>query len=139
MRRKQWHIVYAFLLITACYHASVDTGLVPNGQTIDRPWAMGFIAGLVPPNEIETAARCPDGVARVETQHSFLNMVVVFITGGILSPMDIRVSCAAKRTSMVPTRVLPRTAPLSIKQAVFAQAIATSKDTGREVYILFTR
>ncbi|MGI8510036.1 MAG: Bor/Iss family lipoprotein [Gemmatimonadaceae bacterium] len=42
---------------------------------IDKQWAHSFIDGLVPPDVISTASKCPHGVARVETQHSFLNEV----------------------------------------------------------------
>ncbi len=77
-----------------CYHATIDTGRQPSGQTIERPWAHSFIAGLVPPSVTETASRCPNGVARVETQLSFLNMLANAVTFGIYSPMTIKVSCA---------------------------------------------
>jgi len=89
----------AALGTAGCYHATVDTGLVPSGQVVERRWAHGFIVGLVSPSVVETASRCPHGVAKVETKLSFLNQVVSFITYGIYTPMSIRVECAAQRTS----------------------------------------
>ena len=44
---------------------------------------------------METASRCPNGVARVETQLSFVNQLVSFLTLGIFTPMSIKVTCAA--------------------------------------------
>jgi hypothetical protein len=64
------------------------------GQTIERPWAHSFIGGLVPPSVTETASQCPNGVARVSTQLSFLNMVAHLVTFSIYSPMTINVQCA---------------------------------------------
>jgi hypothetical protein len=79
----------------ACYHTIVDTGRQPSGQTIEIPWATSFVAGLVPIETVETASKCPNGVARVETYHSFLNMLATVVTWNIYSPMTIEVTCAA--------------------------------------------
>lgn len=43
----------AVLGMAGCHHATIDTGLAPSGQVIERPWAHGFIAGLVPPSVVE--------------------------------------------------------------------------------------
>ncbi len=82
-----------------CYHVIVETGKQPSSQTIEIPWATSFVAGLVPIETVETASKCPNGVARVETYHSFLNMVATVVTWNIYSPMTIEVTCAAGGTS----------------------------------------
>jgi hypothetical protein len=78
----------------ACYHATIETGLTPSTQVIEQSFASSWIYGLVPPKTVETAARCPDGVAKVETQLTFVNQLVAFLTFGIYTPMYIRVTCA---------------------------------------------
>jgi hypothetical protein len=83
-----------FGLLMACWHATVETGLAPSTVVIDKSWASSWIYGLVPPKTIETASRCPDGVAKVETELTFLNQVVHILTLGIYTPMRIRVTCA---------------------------------------------
>jgi len=83
--------------LSACYHATVMTGLSPSPQTMENRWASGWIYGLVPPSTLETMARCPNGVARVETQLSFANQLVNILTLGIYTPMEIVVTCAAAR------------------------------------------
>lgn len=93
--KRALSVLFLVLVSTACYHANVVTGLQPNGQTIERPWAHGFLWGLVPPSTIETMAECPNGVARVETKHSFLNQLAAGLTSGIYTPISITVSCAA--------------------------------------------
>ncbi|NIS35132.1 MAG: hypothetical protein GWN79_22110, partial [Actinobacteria bacterium] len=80
--------------LAGCYHATIDTGLRPSGETVSEEWAHGFVAGLVPPSTVETASRCPNGVAQVETQLSFLNQLASFLTFGIYTPMTIEVQCA---------------------------------------------
>lgn len=84
------------LMVTAgCYQTTVNTGLTPGSTMIEKPWAHSFVAGLVPIETIDAASECPNGVARVETQHTFLNMVATVVTGYIYSPMSITVTCAA--------------------------------------------
>jgi len=80
--------------LTGCYHAVVDTGLTPSGEVHERPWAHSFIGGLVPPDRTDGTDFCPGGVARVETQLSFLNGLVGGLTWGIYTPMTIRVACS---------------------------------------------
>jgi len=83
------------LSVAGCYHAVIETGRPQSGTRIEKKWAHGFLFGLVPPDAIETASQCPNGVARVETQHSFLNQVAYAVTGGLYSPMTIEAFCAA--------------------------------------------
>ena len=33
---------------TGCDHVTVDAGRTPNGATIDQPFALGFVYGVVP-------------------------------------------------------------------------------------------
>lgn len=82
------------VIVSGCYHAVVETGRPATGQVISRPWANSFIFGLVPPPLWEAGATCPNGVARVETQHSFLNSLVGGLTFGIYTPMTVMVTCA---------------------------------------------
>ena len=88
-------VLLAALSTTGCYHAIIETGRSPSGQSIERAWAHSFLYGLVPPSVTETASQCPNGVARVETLHSFLNSLAGGLTWGIYTPMTIRVQCAS--------------------------------------------
>ena len=80
-----------------CYHATIETGVTPSTQTVSKEWAAGWIYGLVPPNTVSTAGKCANGVARVETQLSFPNMLVGMLTLGIYTPMSIVATCATGR------------------------------------------
>jgi hypothetical protein len=87
-------LVSMALLLIGCYAATVETGLPPSNTVIKQPWSSCWIFGLVAPKTVETAAKCPNGVARVETQLSFVNQVVGIVTFGIYTPMQIVVTCA---------------------------------------------
>ena len=81
--------------VSGCYHATVTTGLEPSARVIEEPFAIGWIYGLVPPETVEAADECDNGVAMVETELSFVNQLVSAITFGIFTPMHIKVTCAA--------------------------------------------
>lgn len=83
------------LLVTGCYTARIETGQPASATVIEQSFASAWIYGLVPPSTVQTAERCPDGVAVVETQLSFVNQLVAMLTLGIYTPMSIRVVCAA--------------------------------------------
>jgi hypothetical protein len=126
---------------TGCYKATVNTGLAPSGQTVENAWAHSFIAGLVPPATVETASRCPNGVAQVTTQHSFLNMLVYAITWGLYSPMTIQVQCAAARNDnendAQAVVTIPASASLAQATDLFNAAAQQSKDSGESVMVRF--
>lgn len=83
------------LLLAGCYQTRVTTDRQPSDQVIEEKWATGFVNGLVTPGaKIDAAQRCDNGVAIVETEVGFLNQVVSGLTGGIYSPMTVRVTCA---------------------------------------------
>ena len=93
-------LVFAVAMtLSGCYAARIETGLTPSSQVIKKDWAACWIFGLVPPPTLQMTSNCPNGVAIVETQLSFLNMVVGNLTFGIFTPMTIRVTCAEKSTA----------------------------------------
>jgi hypothetical protein len=83
------------LSLSACYHVTVETGLPAGSEVINQPFASSFVFGLVPPATVQTMSRCRSGVARVETQQSFVNGLVSALTFGIYTPWTITVTCAA--------------------------------------------
>ncbi len=93
MRRLALVLVLAIGL-GGCYHVTVNTGITPGTQQIHQPWAKSFVYGLVPPETVEAMEQCGSaGVARVESQITFLNGLVSVLTLSIFTPMDILVTC----------------------------------------------
>lgn len=86
-------LILAALVCVGCYHATIETGVTPSTETVKKPFAAAWIGGLVPPSTVSTEAKCHNGVARVETQLSFVNMLVGWLTLGIYTPMSIEVTC----------------------------------------------
>ncbi len=95
--RKLRLLGISVLLMSGCYHATINTGVAAGPRQVHRLWALSFVDRLVPPPTVKAIAERGDaGVARVETQHSFLNMVVASVTFGIVTPMDILVTGGSK-------------------------------------------
>ena len=87
--------IAALLLLSAgCYHASIESGMKPGNDKIEKEWASGWAWGIVGPDPIEAQSKCASGVSKVETEHSFLNGLVQFVTLGIYTPMHLTVTCA---------------------------------------------
>jgi hypothetical protein len=122
---------------SGCYHAVVETGRPQTGAMVERKWAHSFLYGLVPPSPIETASTCPNGVAKVETQLSFLNQIANILTFGIYSPMTIQVWCAGPGSDDADAAVLsvPPGATGEDVGETLAAAVALSLESGRAVYV----
>jgi dihydroorotase-like cyclic amidohydrolase len=90
---------------------------------------------------VKAAKECEAGVAIVETRLSFLNMLVAQLTGGLYTPMHIKVTCAE------PSRIVSIEEDKDFKVAqnsseeqlekVFQQASDKAVDTQAPVLIKF--
>lgn len=107
-------VFFSLFLLAGCYHATIDTGLAPGFKTVEM-WKHSWIYGLVPPSVVEAQSECENGVARVETQQSFVNGLVGWLTGGIYTPMTVIVTCAADdMSSAAVDSALSRITPVGI-------------------------
>lgn len=130
----------SFVALAACYHATVETGATPSTVVIDKPFASSWIYGLVPPSMVSTAEKCPSGVAKVETQHSFVNQVVGILTLGIYTPIAIRVTCAAPSAASADPavqRVVASGSSSVAREDALARAITQAARTRKSVYLEF--
>ena len=93
----------ALLGAAGCYHAVVETGRQPAPTVVEKPWVNTFVFGLVPAPVIDVSAQCPGGIAKVETQQTFLNGLVGALTLGIYTPQSATITCAVPRTGALPT------------------------------------
>jgi hypothetical protein len=95
MKRKML-LALALLPMLGCYRVTIVTGAPEAPQVIDKPWQHGFVYGLVPPSEIDTSQQCPQGVAKVVTEHSFVNSLAGILTWSLYTPIHVKVTCAAR-------------------------------------------
>lgn len=93
-RVGQGLVAAAIVASTGCYHSVITTNLTPGTEVHHESFKPAFINGLVPAT-VDGSTYCPNKRwARVETQYSFLNLLVGAVTLGIFTPMDIKVTCA---------------------------------------------
>lgn len=135
-------LLLSFVVASAgCYHAKVTTGKTPSTVVIDETFASGWIYGLVPPETVQTASECPNGVAIVETELSFVNQLVAFLTLGIYTPMHIKVTCAAPTSASlaIPDSELAIGEPATEADVVeaFSNAADRAVASGGPVYVRF--
>ncbi len=127
------------VVLAGCYHATIETGLPPSAQTHEKSFASGWIYGLVPPSTVETASRCANGAARVETKLSFVNGLVSILTLGIYTPMSIKVTCAAAGsggTDGKPADVMIEAgATMDEKRQAFTDVVGLSLHTGKPIWV----
>ena len=125
----------AVVVTSACFHATIETGLPASTTVVQKDWAHGFIYGLVPPSTVETKAQCPNGVARVETQHSFLNMLASFVTFDLYTPISITVTCASSNkmaslpngTTVIRADGIADAGGAALMQRAFDEAVKSGK------------
>ena len=95
----------------------------------------------MPPNTIAAQLKCKNGVAKVETQHSFVNELVGAITLGIYTPISIKITCAATGTSMLEGRSPDVVVDENAGEVEIGNAIAKAADKavtdGRPIYVKY--
>lgn len=90
---KRVLVLGGFVALTACYHTITTSNLTP-GPTHVEAWVPTFIAGLVP-GKVDAGKMCGGKpVQAVDTQASFLNLLVGMVTFSIFTPMQVTVTCA---------------------------------------------
>jgi Bor protein len=135
MRIRRAAAILAAFALTGCYHAVIQTGRPESTDVISIKWANSFIFGLVPPPIVETASRCTNGVAKVETQHSFLNGLAAAVTFQLYTPMQIDVTCAARGTASADP-VIKVEQGRTVEQAL-TEAVRVSSEKNTPVYVQF--
>ena len=87
--------VASVTLLAGCYRYTVISGAPEAAQKIELPWQKSWVFGLVPPDTIKSQQACPQGIAKFETKHSFLNGLVGTLTYNIFTPIHPTVTCAS--------------------------------------------
>lgn len=132
-------LVVSACLLSACYHQIVQTGRTPGTTVVERPWTATWLWGLVPAEEISVVAQCPNGVATIETQQSFLNGLVGGLTLGIYTPQEVRVTCASASSALPTGRHIDvaHDASLSERIAAIHEAIGLAIETHETVQVSY--
>ena len=142
--KQQFTILMLLMSISfmSCYNASVITDKTPSDVIIEEPWALSFVYGLIPPATIDASEKCKNGIAKVETELSFLNQLVSGLTGGLITPMHITVTCAVAdlgnlNTTQINLFTVNKGSELIEIQETFKQAADQAVLSRNEAYVIF--
>lgn len=130
-------LALAALASSGCYHAVVETGRPAGGTIVSRPWTPTFLWGLVAAPEINVASQCPRGIAKVETQLSFVNALATIVTLGIYTPRTVTVTCASGSASTGGRVIEVAGTDLQARLTAMNAATATAVRTGEPVFVQF--
>ncbi|MFQ5571390.1 MAG: Bor/Iss family lipoprotein [Rhodothermales bacterium] len=132
------------VVLAGCYHTRIETGLAPSALVFNKPFVSGWLYGLVPTKTVRMAAECPNGVAIVETEASFVNQLVWGLTMGIYTPMHVKVTCASESSRTGEARAnpegevhIPRSASMEEVLEAFSVAADRAVSSDEPVLVLF--
>ncbi len=98
MRKKLIGMALVLVLASGCYrHIYQVPGAIPAGFPAYSRWHHHLIFGLVNlSGDVDLPAVCPNGIARITDEHTFLNWLVSALIGGfIYTPTTVEIWCAA--------------------------------------------
>src|ERR1700759_2008809 len=88
----------ALSIFSGCYTTTLRSGSIatPASAAFDDRWHHGIFWGLAElsgPYDLKTI--CPQGWAEIETETSFINGLLQYITSGIYASQSVTVRCSA--------------------------------------------
>jgi hypothetical protein len=95
MNRFRMIALMALPVSVGCYRITVVSGAPGANKQIDYPWQKSLVLGVVAPDEISTKEACPQGIAKFQTERSFLNGLASLGTLTIYSPIRTTITCAS--------------------------------------------
>ncbi|HET6528538.1 MAG TPA: hypothetical protein VFG39_07275 [Balneolaceae bacterium] len=119
------------------------TGETASSEVYENKWAASWLGGLIPPEVVNVKKECTNGVAMVETKHSFLNLLVGGLTSGIFTPMTITATCAEASAALDAPTANPNVVSISKNSSeqefvqAFQQAADQAVKTDEQVYVKF--
>jgi hypothetical protein len=138
-RTSRLSLLVGTCLLAGCFHQIVQTGRTPGNTFVERPWTATWLWGLVQADEISVVAQCPNGVATVETQQSFLNGLVAGLTLGIYTPQEVRITCATGSAMLPGVRHIDvaHNATMTERAAAIEEAIELAARTHEAVQVRY--
>lgn len=140
---KSLTMLLTIFIVSGCYNAKVVTGETASSEVVQEKWAASWIGGLVPPEVVNVEKQCSNGVAIVETKHSFLNLLVGGLTVGIFTPMQITVTCAEATVSLAIPNVNTNHITIAKNSTekdfieAFQKAVEESSEEGKPTLVYF--
>jgi hypothetical protein len=78
--------------MTGCFHYKYTT-TAKGGPNAPEEMHLGFVFGLIESAPVEIGKSCPGGFAAVDSQVSVVDGLIMYITGRLVDPDQIVVTC----------------------------------------------
>ena len=93
--RRTLHVAF-LALATGCFHVNYVTNRPPAAAPAYDAWHTDVVWGLVEVSDpVDVATVCPNGYARIESQLTFVQGLLQYITIGIYNPQSVTITCAS--------------------------------------------
>ena len=86
--------VGALAMLAGCFNVTYIAKSRAPSAVIHEHKLTFFLGGLVGTEEIPAGQLCPNGVAKVHTQNTFVDMLLTVVTLTIYSPRTAEITCA---------------------------------------------
>ena len=89
-------------VLAGCFEHTTTVGAgAPHAPAVYDHWEHFWLGGLIGHTRVDVARTCPSGDATIESEQTFLNGLVSALTGGIYTPVSLRIRCAdGRRTDL---------------------------------------
>jgi hypothetical protein len=84
----------ALAMLAGCMNVTYIAKSRPPSAIVHEQKLTFFVGGLVGTEEISAGQLCPGGVAKVHTQHTFVDVLLTVVTLAIYSPRTAEITCA---------------------------------------------
>lgn len=92
--KRMFLVLLAVAALSGCYTTKIENaGVQPGGETF-RTWQHTFFWGLISPGSVNVAGHCGTaGIAEIKSQVGGIGLFAYWFTGGIWTPMTVKVTC----------------------------------------------
>jgi hypothetical protein len=81
--------------LSGCFNLKYYDSTVPGPGQTHKVWVHSFIGGLVSVGEMDFRGECPTGVYKMNSNHTFVDLLLAGITAGIYTPMNVVYTCGS--------------------------------------------
>jgi len=87
-------LLISTLLFTGCSKVTYQTSLPQDAVHTHRE--IFFLYGLIGESEVNLKEYCPFGISSVLQQQDAVDVIINYLTGGLVSPVSVEIRCAKK-------------------------------------------
>jgi hypothetical protein len=80
--------------LSGCFNLKYYSTTRPGPGEVHEVWVNAFVGGIATVGQINLDEVCPAGVYKMKSNLSFVDLVLMVVTIGVYTPMNVRITCA---------------------------------------------